>query len=178
LLEGLDIVAKILDALANGGFVIVFEVLEYGSPYRHLWGAVSGEARAKAEHALNVFIGELAIMALGESGEVGHAQVERGSGGAAAFGVGTVASGAVLLEHRFARGDVVGRELRFVRFGRGCRAADVWFFLSGDAEGEKQGAKKNGVADGHGLLLVGSQTIENRLARKGILPGSDQPRKL
>jgi len=38
-LNRLEEFAEILDALAHGRFVVVIEVLEDGSPYRHLCGA-------------------------------------------------------------------------------------------------------------------------------------------
>lgn len=120
MLNGFEIVAKIFDALANGGFVVVFEILENGAPDGHFGGAVSGEAGTKTKHAFDIFVRELIVVALGKSGEVRDAHVERGSGGAAALGVGAVASGAILFEHGFAGRDVAGGELRFVRFGLEC----------------------------------------------------------
>ena len=69
------------------------------------------EARTKSEDAGNVVVRKFAIVAFGEGGEVRHASVQSGSGGAAAFAVCAVASGAKLFVHRFTRGDVGGREL-------------------------------------------------------------------
>ena len=80
---------------------------------------MSREARTKAEDTGNVVGGEFAIVAFGEGGQVRPARVQSGSGGAAAFAICAMASGAKLFVHRFTRGDVGGRELRFSRIVRG-----------------------------------------------------------
>ena len=79
---------------------------------------MSREARTKPEDAGNVVGGKFAVVAFGEGGKVRYASIQSGSGGAAAFSVCAVASGAKLFVHRFTRGDVGGRQLRFLRIVR------------------------------------------------------------
>ena len=75
MLERLKIIAKIADALANRGFVVVIQVLKDGAPDGHVLGAVSREAGAEAQRVGNVFEGKFSVMALGKSGEIGDARV-------------------------------------------------------------------------------------------------------
>ncbi len=74
LLEGFEIVAKILDALADGGLVVVVQILKDGTPNGHLLGTVGGKARTETKGVEDVLIREFSVVAFGERGEnQGHA---------------------------------------------------------------------------------------------------------
>ena len=109
---------------------------------------MSGKARAEAEDVLDIFEWKFPVVAFGKSGEIRDTCVERGSGWAAAFGVGAMAGSAVLLEHGFAGGDVAGWKLRFVV------PTGSWIFLGSNFKGKNQETKRKETMDGHGLLLV------------------------
>jgi hypothetical protein len=51
-LKGLQVVPEILDALPDGRFVVILEVLKDLSPNRHFRRTMRGKARAKARRTL------------------------------------------------------------------------------------------------------------------------------
>jgi hypothetical protein len=112
LLDRLEVVAQILDALAHRSLVLVFQVLEDRPPHRHLRRAVRGEARPKSQHADYVVQRKLAAVPLAQCGQIRQAHVQVRRRRAVAFAPRAVARGAVLLVHRFARRNVAGRKLR------------------------------------------------------------------
>jgi hypothetical protein len=71
LLNGFEVVAQVLDALADSRFVMLFHVLEERSPYRHFGGSMRGKAETEAENVCNVFLRECSSVPLGQSRQVG-----------------------------------------------------------------------------------------------------------
>jgi len=98
---------------------------------------VRGDARAEAQDVGDQVGGKFAAMALGESGEIGGRNLERGSCRAVSFGVQAVAGGAILLEHGFAGWDEVGGDLVLTGSRFGLRA--------GGAGKQQQRRDENGV---------------------------------
>jgi hypothetical protein len=66
-LNGFEVFAEVLDALPDSRFVVMFEVLEDGSPYGHRRRAMQGEAEAEAKNVRDIFFRELSAMLLRES---------------------------------------------------------------------------------------------------------------
>jgi len=120
-----QIVAEVLDSFLNGGLIVIVHVLEDSAPGGHVGRTVRGDAGAEAENVGDQVVGEFAAVALGKCGEIGGGNLERGSSRAVSLGIEAVAGGAVLLEHFFARGHEVGRDLVLAgrRLGLGGRAA-------------------------------------------------------
>lgn len=75
-LNRLEKLAEVFDALADGGFVVVLQVLENGSPHWHVGGTVRREARPESKNHCDVVYRELSAMIFCECCEVRWLPVE------------------------------------------------------------------------------------------------------
>lgn len=102
LLDGLEVVRQASDALGDLPFVRFGHGSEQRSPDGHFGGAVIRHLHAAAQHAFDIGVRKLPLVALGESGQVGR-RFRKGRVGwrrASSLAVISVAEGAVLLEER------------------------------------------------------------------------------
>ena len=87
----LEIIAQILDALSYRSFIVVFEILEDGSPHRHLGRTVRRIAGTEPKDVGDVFPGKVSAMRSSECHQIRRRFAERRRDGTAAFAVGAVA---------------------------------------------------------------------------------------
>jgi hypothetical protein len=107
----LEMIAQILDTLANRRLIVAFEVLEDGAPHRHLGRTVSRIAGTEPKDVGDVFPGKVSAMRSSECRQIRRRFAERRRDGAAASAVGAMARRTVFPVHLATGRNICGRKL-------------------------------------------------------------------